>query len=71
MLRALGGAPSECVRLLLAWREYRLEPHLIGALLTGEPGMLMRQTQPVFGPSVAPIRSLQAVFRTVVGKEGV
>jgi hypothetical protein len=59
------------VRLLLAWREYRLEPHLIGALLSGAPGLLLRQTRPVFGPAPAPIRSLPAGFGLVEGKDGV
>jgi len=52
-LRALGGPVSECVRLVVAWRDYRLEPHLLGALLAGTPGMLSRQTIPLFGPRPA------------------
>lgn len=51
-LRALDGRPSECVRLLLAWRDYRLEPHLVAALIGGVPGMLERQSIPLFGPPV-------------------
>lgn len=51
-LRSLGGTASACAGLFFTWHDYRIEPLLVGALLSGRPGMLACQTLPVFGPSI-------------------
>ena len=53
ILDALGGRRPRCVQLATTWEEYKLEPLLIGALLTGRVGLLSRQSHATVGPPVA------------------
>ena len=53
ILDALGGHRPACVQLTTTWEAYKLEPLLIGALLTGHAGLLSRQSQSTVGPRVS------------------
>ena len=65
ILDALGGRRPTCVQLATTWEEYKLEPLLIGALLTGRVGLLARQSHATVGPPVlAPVGSF-AIARLV------
>ena len=52
ILDALGGLRPPCVQLATTWSDYKLEPLLIGALLTGHAGLLARQSHATVGPPV-------------------
>ena len=52
ILGALGGQRPPCVQLATTWDEYKLEPLLLGALLTGRSDLLARQSQATVGPPV-------------------
>src|SRR5688500_18261739 len=65
ILDALGGHRPTCVQLATTWEEYKLEPLLIGALLTGRVGLLSRQSHATVGPPVSgPVGSF-AIARLV------
>lgn len=52
VIHALGGHAEPCARTILLWLDYRMEPLLPGFLISGKPGLMSRQTLPVFGPSI-------------------
>ena len=68
ILDALGGHRPPCVQLATTWEEYKLEPLLIGALLTGRGDLLSRQSHATVGPPVhggpGPARRREATGRS-------
>ena len=65
ILEALGGHRPTCVQLATTWEEYKLEPLLIGALLTGRSGLLRRQSHATVGPPVSGPPGAYGVARLV------
>ena len=53
VLQALGGTRPPCVALAALWHDYRLEPLLLSAMLTGAPGLLQNQTFATVGPPIS------------------